>query len=212
MPYQNRVDPAGNIHVQPSRGDFMGNRGGVLHDGEQRIVRRQKSRTWIVCVTEFKGRRRKLMQPNRYTELFFLDEVTALAAGHRPCFECRRQDALAFAQALGLSRGEKRLSAPAIDALLATERTRPADAPERLIALDAVRSLPDGAMIRQGESHYAVRGGEVLPWSFDGYRVPIALRTLAPAPVFLATPPSTLAAFRQGYEPAFHSRTQNSTT
>jgi len=212
MPYQNRVDPAGIICAHPARGEFYGNRGGVLHDAEQRIVRRQKSRAWLVCVTEFKGRRRKLMQPNRYTELFFLDEVTALAAGHRPCFECRRQDALAFAQALGLSRGEDRLSAPAIDALLAPERKRAPEAPERLVTLETAKSLPDGAMIRQGESHYAVRKGKLMPWSFDGYGVPVALDTLAPTQIFLATPPSTVAALRQGYKPAFHSCVRNSAT
>jgi len=184
----------------------MGNRGGALHDADQRIVRHQKSRAWLVCVTAFKGRRRKLMQPNRYTELFFLDEVTALAAGHRPCFECRRQDALAFAEALGKSRGEPRLSAPAIDALLEVERKHEPGAPELMIARSTISLLPDGAMIREGDIHYALRGGWLLPWSFDGYGAPVDIDARSGDPVHLATPASTLAALEYGYRPVFHSQ------
>jgi hypothetical protein len=206
MPLQNRVDPAGNFCIHPARGEFMGNRGGALHDADQRIVRHQKSRSWLVCVTEFKGRSRKLMQPNHYTELFFLDEVTALAAGHRPCFECRRQEALAFAEALGQSRGEERLSAPAIDAVLSPERKRKPDAPERVIALDAISSLPDGAMIEQGDIYFALRGGKLLPWSFEGYGGPVEIDALSRDQIHLATPPSTVAALDHGYHPAFHSQ------
>ena len=184
----------------------MGNRGGALHDADQRIVRHQKSRSWLVCVTEFKGRHRKLMQPNRYTELFFLDEVTALAAGHRPCFECRRQEALGFAEALGQSRGEKQLSAPAIDALLSPERTRKQDARERMISLAAISSLPEGAMIQQGDTYFALRGGKLLPWSFEGYGAPVDIDALSRDPIHLATPPSTVAALDHGYYPIFHSQ------
>ena len=191
--------------MNPARGEFMGNRGGALHTADQRIVRTQKSRPWIICLTEFKGRSRKLMQPGRYTELFFLDEVTALAAGHRPCFECRRKDALTFAEALGLSRDEKRFSAPAMDMLLATERKQSANSPDRIIARNAITYLPDGAMIRQAETHYAVRAGMLMPWSFGGYGAPVAFSALAATPVYLTTPPSTVAALRQGYRPVFHS-------
>ncbi|WP_244577932.1 hypothetical protein [Hoeflea halophila] len=190
----------------------MGNRGGVLHDAEQHIVRHQKSRAWLICVTAFKGRRRKLMQPNSYTELFFLDEVTALAAGHRPCFECRRQDALAFADALGQSRNEKRLSAPMIDALLAQDRKRKPDAPERRIARNALSSLPDGAMIRQADTHYGLRGGRLLPWSFDGYGTPLNTDALSDGSIYLVTPPPTVEALMHGYRSAFHSHAWNPAT
>jgi len=184
----------------------MGNRGGALHDAGKRIVRVQKTKSWIICVTEFKGRSRELMSPGLYTELFFLDEVTALAAGHRPCFECRRRDALAFAEALGQSRGEQRLSAPAIDALLSEERKPEPVAPERMIAGEQISSLPDGAMIRQGDTHYALRGGRLLPWSFEGYGAPLNLEAHSGGPIHLATPASTVAVLNHGYRPVFHSR------
>jgi len=105
-----------------------------------------------------------------------------------------------------VGRSEERLSAPTIDALLAVERKREPDAPERQIAREAIPSLPDGAMIRQGDTHYALRGGRFLPWSFEGYGTPLDFDALSGAPVHLATPPSTVAALRHGYRPAFHSR------
>lgn len=206
MPLQNRVDPAGNICSVPARGEFMGNRGGALHDADQRIVRAQKTRSWIICRTEFQGRRRALMQPGHYTELFFLDEVTALAAGHRPCFECRRKDANTFAEAFAKSRGIARLRAPEIDACLATERRRSADDPDRLIALKDCATLPDGVVICQKETHYAVRAGKLLPWSFGGYSNPAETVSLTGDPVYLVTPPATVAALAHGYRPTFHSR------
>jgi hypothetical protein len=91
MPLQNRVGPAGAIIVTPARGTLMSNRGGVLHDEHRRIVRQSAGKRWITCLLEFKGRRRSVMSPRRYTELFFLDEAVALSAGHRPCAECRRE-------------------------------------------------------------------------------------------------------------------------
>src|SRR5580658_4307221 len=96
MPKQNRVNPFGEIIATPERGTFMGNRG-VLHDDQGRIRRKWQGKRWIVCVLEFRGRKRKMMTPSRYTELFFLDEATALAAGHRPCAECRRDRSTLFA-------------------------------------------------------------------------------------------------------------------
>ncbi len=95
MPLQNRVTPFGDLIAVPERGLMFGNRG-VLHNGERRIVRNSQLRRWIVCVLEFRGRSRPIMRPGHYTELFFLDEATALAAGHRPCAECRHQDYQTF--------------------------------------------------------------------------------------------------------------------
>src|SRR5271155_1761722 len=99
MPLQNRVDPFGNLIRTPARGTMMGNRGGALHNGDREIVRSYKSRRWIACVLEFRGRRRIVMSERRYTELFFLDEAVAFAAGHRPCAECRRESFNAFKHA-----------------------------------------------------------------------------------------------------------------
>ena len=107
MPLQNRVTPEGEIIATPHRGLMMGNRGGCFHLPDRTLgSRRWATRQWIACVLEFKGRHRQaMMQPNRYTELFFLDEATALAAGHRPCFECRRRDAERFAALWAETRG-----------------------------------------------------------------------------------------------------------
>ncbi len=206
MGLQNRIDPGGAICFTPARGEFMGNRGGALHNDDQRIVRTQKNNSWIICLTEFKGWKRELMQPGRYTELFFLDEVTALAAGHRPCFECRRKEALLFAEAFGKSKGTVPPKAPVMDKMLAGERKRSADDPERMIDSNTVSSLPDGAMIRQGATYHAVRGGMLLPWSFEGSGGPMTVGSLDNGGIYLATPLSTLGALSQGYRPVFHSR------
>ncbi len=128
MPLQNRVTPEGEIIATPQRGLMMGNRGGAFHLPDQVLgARRWASKQWIACVLEFKGRHRAaMMQPNRYTELFFLDEVTALAAGHRPCFECRRADAELFAGLWARSFGRRaRAHAGEMDEVLQAERVGP---------------------------------------------------------------------------------------
>ena len=123
-PLRNRVDPFGALHAVPARGTLMGNRGGRLHDPATReIRRRQASRAWICCVLAFKDRRREVMGPG-YTELFFLDEAVALAAGHRPCCECRRREAGAFAAAWAAGRGlAVPPRAPEMDRVLADRKS-----------------------------------------------------------------------------------------
>lgn len=184
-PLPNRVDPFGRITAHPMRGTMMGNRGGRLHEGWA-IRRAQASRQWIICVTAFKGRARKVMESG-YTELFFLDEATALAAGHRPCFECRRADAVAFRDAFGAAR------APEIDRRLAPERR--GDRPEVDIA-----ALPLGAMAADGMRAFAVTPRGPMRWTWAGYQV-----AEAPRRARLLTPVSTVAALSRGYRPAFHS-------
>jgi hypothetical protein len=173
----------------------MGNRGGVLHDDNHHIVRDHASQSWITCVLEFKDRRRPVMSPGTYTELFFLDEVTALAAGHRPCFECRRADAGAFAEALTRAAGSPtRLRAPQIDALL-----KPWRGPRRQTWTAAVSCLPAGAMVvLDGDPHLVV-DGHVRRWSFAGYG---PARQAPSQPLAVLTPPPTVAALRAGYRPA----------
>jgi hypothetical protein len=200
MPLQNRVDPLGELFADSSRGLFMGNRGGRFHRDDRTLGRRRfVSRCWICCRLEFKERRRKVWGSG-YTELFFLDEPTALAAGHRPCFECRRRDAQAFAAALARGMGRPAPArAPDIDAVLHRERLH--DRKHRLAAAD----LPDGAFIEiEGEPGrvFAVRGPALLHWTSSGY----GSRRPRPSTGILdvVTPPSVLAALRAGYRPLWH--------
>lgn len=201
MPLPNRVTPFGELIAHPARGLFMGNRGGRIHDPVTRTLtgRLQASRRWICCVTAFRNRRRSVWGQG-YTELFFCDEVTALAAGHRPCFECRRAEAQAFAQAVadGLSFPAPP-SADALDRILDVERR---DGRRRQLHVRDAAGLPDGAMIADGAGGaLAIRGDLALPWSMTGYGAPIQ-RPIGS--VMVLTPPITLAALRAGYQPVWH--------
>lgn len=209
MTLQNRVDPFGGIHADASRGTFTGNRG-VIHDPDTRTLlkRRWTTKAWIVCTCDFKGRRRDVMGRNGrsggagWTELFFLDEVTALAAGHRPCFHCRRVSARAYVSACGPTLGDVRPAVPAIDAVLHSQRR---SAPRPRVAREHLVALPEGAMVGFGDTAaYALREGCLLPWSFAGYGAPIALSELRADELLLLTPPLSVAALRQGYRPAWH--------
>lgn len=170
MPLQNRVDPWGVIFAHDARGTFMGNRGGVLHDDHRRIVRDQTSRRWIVCLTEFKGRQREVMTPDRYTELFFLDEATALAAGHRPCFECRRPDATRF---LDLWRRTAGTDAPVggLDAVLGDERRVPRSplGTGKRTHRAHLGGLPAGTMVDLDGQAWVIGGERMRRWTPDGY-------------------------------------------
>ena len=190
-PLQNRVDPYGELCAVAARGRLMGNRGGRLHDDSRAIGRRRwTNKTWIACVCEFKGRRREVFGPG-YTELFFRDEPTALAAGHRPCFECRRAEAQAFQSAFP---GMRPL-APEMDARLHAERLDG----ERLRRPLRLSELPDGAMAVWRKSPHLIAGGRLWPWSFDDYGAPQQFGADAFAPVI--TPASILAALMGGYRP-----------
>ncbi len=170
----------------------MGNRGGRLHRDDQTLSgSRWKNKHWLICVCEFKGRRRDVWG-RYYTELFFLDEPTALAAGHRPCFECRRQAAKAFIAAFPGAPSH----VEAMDEALHRERVENRRKPLWRARLG---DLPDGAMIARDGRAYAVRAGALLPWSFAGYGAPAALEP--DAIVEVLTPPSTVAALKGGYKP-----------
>jgi len=204
MPMQNRVDPEGQLHATSARGLFMGNRG-CLHDAQRRLTcRKPPTRRWIICLTEFRGRKREVMAPGRYAELFFLDEATALSAGHRPCYECRRADALAFASAAARSLGCSHLNADALDAQLATQRARPSQDPARRIDADTCAALPVGSCIRAGHSLLMRAASGWLPWSFEGYGPPINPAALASGTVWRVTPPLAVAALAFGYPPLLH--------
>jgi hypothetical protein len=206
VPRRNRVTPAGDIIATPERGTFFGNRG-VLHDDQGRIRRAWQLKRWLICVLEYKGRRRAVMTPGRYTELFFLDEATALAAGHRPCAECRRERYNAFCAAwlAGNARtiGSQKPTAPIIDDRLHAERLS-ADGSKRFF-LANLDQLPNGVLIKRkerGEEDYLLWGDRLFCWSSRGY--------LAPQPrpkkeeVWVLTPKSTIAAIRAGYVPEIH--------
>jgi hypothetical protein len=207
MPLQNRVTPEGEIVATPYRGLMMGNRGGSFHLPDRTLgPRRWATRQWIACVLAFKGRHRQaMMQPNRYTELFFLDEATALAAGHRPCFECRRRDAERFAALWAETRGwPAPARAPEMDATLHAERAGPQ---ERKITYRAqLAALPDGAFVRIADGGvsqaYLIDGNRLLAWSPAGYA------TAMPAPrrrdVEVLTPRSIVAVLSAGYRPMLH--------
>lgn len=201
MPLQNRVTPFGEIVVDPSRGMFFGNRGGRIHGPGQRLTKRRwASRAWICCVLSFKGRQRQLMSPDSYTELFFLDEVTALAAGHRPCFECRRKDALSFFNAYAEARQlEHRPSAPELDRVLHASRL---DGKAKRLEPAPSEKLPTGTMVVHETSAWAVHGELLLKWSFEGYSQCVAKPT---GSVFqVITPHPMVEALRLGYNPVFH--------
>ena len=200
MPLQNRVTPFGDIVAIAERGTFMGNRG-IIHDPATRTLlrRRWASRAWIVCLCDYKGARRRVMGGRSWTELFFLDEATALAAGHRPCFYCRRQDAEAFRAAWARGNGGAPPRAAAIDAVLHGERLTGRG--KRLHPVPGpVEALPDATMISAGGDSFLVAGGVVRRWSAAGY----GDRVTAPAEAQLLTPPSTLRALAAGYRPVIH--------
>jgi hypothetical protein len=211
-PLQNRVTPFGELIATPARSTLMGNRG-RLHDHDRRIVRRvaRSYRAWVTCLLEFRGRRRVVMAPDRYTELFFLDEPTALAAGHRPCGECRRADYRRF-KALWLVANRDRGLGPtapvgAIDRELHRDRL---DADGRARTYGArLSSLPDGVFVVMPDSAEPLLywQGRLAPWSPGGYGVN------RPAPhnqrVTVLTPRSTTLTIAAGYVPAVHPSVEN---
>jgi hypothetical protein len=200
MPLQNRVTPSGDIISTPHRGLFTGNRG-IIHDPATKTLlnKRWSNPAWLTCVCDFRGRRRKVMGGRSWTELFFLDEATAFAAGHRPCFYCRRDDANRFRAAWEAGNRVTDVLAPEIDAVLHRERLEGRN--KRLHALPApLKELPDGAMVLHGTESYLMLQGRPLLWSLAGYRAPQD----AIEGALLLTPPSTLRAFSAGYRPVLH--------
>jgi hypothetical protein len=194
VPLQNRVTPLGELVADPARGLVYGNRG-CLHDAEGRIRRVYQVRRWIACRLEFRGRRRSpLMRPGRFTELFFLDEATAFAAGHRPCAECRREDYGRFTAIWRDLHGET--GADTIDARLHGERIDPTTRERRLHAV-AFDELPDGVFVLHDGEPRLVLGASLLSWTPAGYTRP-AQRPAGDAT--LITPPSLVALLRSGWD------------
>jgi hypothetical protein len=197
-PLPNRVDPFGALAAAPERGRWLGNRGGRFHCQRTQDVsgRPWATRQWICCRLAFKGRRRSVWG-HGYTELFFADEASALAAGHRPCFECRRDDAAAFARAWGRAQGAPPVRAPQMDAALHAERL---SGRQKRLHRMAFAELPVGAMVSLDDRPFLVVANALLPWSFGGYGAP--LRRPSRGAVDVLTPPSIIGALAAGYAPA----------
>src|SRR5216683_3327254 len=162
MPLRNRVTPFGEILALPGRGSLMGNRG-VLHNAQRTIVRDSQVRRWIACRLEFRGRHRRVMTPGSYTELFFLDEAAAFAAGHRPCAECRRADFVRLQEAWRRVYPDSVPMADVIDAQLHAER-RLSPWSKRTYTAD-LDTLPDGSYISLADRPWLVLGDTLLAWS-----------------------------------------------
>jgi hypothetical protein len=200
MALQNRVTPFGDVVAIAQRGLFTGNRG-IIHDPATKTLLRKRwtTKAWLVCVLEYNGKRREVMGRRSWTELFFLDEAIALAAGHRPCFFCRRRDAEAFRAAWAEAQGGEAPRASGIDAVLHAERVdrghkrvHPVPGP--------IGELPDGTVIVAGGSAYTLAHRRAFRWSERGYE---AMEEI-PRADGLLTPPSTLLAMRAGYRPVLH--------
>jgi len=199
MPLQNRVTPTGDIIATPHRGLFTGNRG-IIHDPATKTLlnKRWSTPAWLTCLCEFRGWRRKVMGGRSWTELFFLDEATAFAAGHRPCFFCRRDDANRFRAAWEEGNGVAKVLARDIDGVLHRERLDRGQ--KRLHPLPMpLNELPDGTMVQAGAESFLIARGRVLQWSPAGYGAANAIEN-----AMLLTPPSTLRALKAGYRSVLH--------
>ncbi|HKD18503.1 MAG TPA: hypothetical protein VKG23_11610, partial [Thermoanaerobaculia bacterium] len=174
MPLQNRVDPYGQLIAAPERGTVMGNRG-VLHDESRHVVAAWRTKRWITCVLSFRGRKREVFAPRRYSELFFLDEATSLSAGHRPCAECRRERYDEFCAAWAAAHGKagERPRADDMDRVIHADRVERGGGKRTYEA--ALSSLPTGALVELDGRPGLVRDGRLLPWSFAGYGAALSL-------------------------------------
>jgi hypothetical protein len=199
VPLQNRVTPFGELIATAARGTLMGNRG-CLHDAERRIRRHFVGRRWIICVLQFKGRRRTVMTPDRYTELFFLDEATALAAGHRPCAECQRERFLLFREGWA----GRRSTPPPVDALDGALHAERLDARRgKRTYTERLSRLPSGAMITDADGRaWLVHGESLREWMPDGYGR--ATHPLGDRDVAVLTPRSIVRALARGYPVEVH--------
>jgi len=207
MPRRNRVDPWGDLHAVAVRGMFTGNRG-CLVDDSRHLVRHHVGSLWITCVTEFRGRRHAIDQPRRWTPLFFLDDAVALAAGHRPCGECRRADYVSYRDAVTAARETADpVSAAGLNRLLAAERLVPGRGLERagtrILWSSPLRDLPDGTVVVDGAPHpHLVTADGVRAFGFTGWGAaqPLPVDTV----VDVLTPPTSVAAMRHGFRPRVH--------
>lgn len=194
------MDPFGNLIRTPERGAWMGNRG-VLHNENREILRPYKIKAWITCVLEFRGRHREIMKPNRWTELFFMDEATAFSAGHRPCFQCRYKDHIYFKEmwlkgnpAHGF---DMQTAIAKIDDILHAERITTGKL--KAVYEDELKNLPNGTFVSYNDQPHLINNGLLYPWRPGSYGKPISL--LPAVKVTVLTPRSIVNMFKAGYQP-----------
>lgn len=205
MPRQNRVDPFGDLAAVAARGMFTGNRG-CLVDESETVVRHHRGSLWITCLLAFRGWRHPLAAPRIWTPVFFLDDAVALAAGHRPCGECRRDEYRAFQAGVTTAIGAAEpVGATELNRRLAGERLRRGSgidrAGDRRLWVSDVAALPSGTVIVFGGVAHLVTGAAVQPFSFAGWGPPTATPT---GPVDVLTPPTSVLALANGFTPTLH--------
>ena len=201
MTLQNRVDPFGTLHANPARGTLMGNRG-ILHDDNKTILKTHEKPHWVSCTLVWKDKTQTLMKPGHYTQLFFLDEATSFAAGHRPCAHCRRKRYREFTDAWRRAHGEPedgRSLRDTIDKALHATRI---DRKKQKVTFEApVESLPDGTMFLAGDDVMLVWQGRHLLWGFDGYQ---DRASHVSGDVTVLTPQPVVEVFKNGFTPSVH--------
>ena len=204
MPLQNRVTPTGRLEAVPARGAWTGNRG-IIHNERREVVAQWRSKAWITCLLDFQGRRRAVFSPGTWSELFFLDEATAFAAGHRPCAYCRRPRYREFRDAWGRANpgavDSTRPLATQIDARLHAERVGPQR--EKRMWRERFGTLPPGAFVMMEGTACLLWDGKVLPWSHEGYGQALP-KPAARDEVDVLTPASIVAMLRAGFRPQVH--------
>lgn len=207
MPRRNRIDPFGDLHAVAARGSLTGNRGCLVDDAE-RVVRHHRGDLWIACVTSFKGRRVGLARPNRWTPLFFLDDAVALAAGHRPCGECRHADYVAYQRGVTVGLGRDRpVGATELNRRLRTERLHPTRtrtldrAGDRRTWRAPASALPDGTVVVVDGTAYLLGAETLRPFSFAGWG---SARAMPSGELTVLTPPTSVLALAHGYRPTLH--------
>jgi hypothetical protein len=200
MPLQNRVDPTGTLHATPSRGTFMGNKG-CLHNDKKQIVKSVGCNGWVICALQFKSRKREIMATGTYTELFFLDEATALAAGHRPCGECLRAKFVDYKHhwiSANCDTPSHNIKMADINKINQKERYYRGS---KITFNAPLNSLPNGAFIELNQNYYLIYQGAKYLWSFTGYS---EKSHLSNETVTVLTPKSVIKALADGYEPEYH--------